>query len=130
MKIILLFIMIFCHIVDDYYLQGILANMKQKKWWQEHTTNTLYQYDYVVALLAHSFSWSFMIMLPLLVYNIICNYEYTVFYYFYVGAIVSNTEIHMYVDNLKANELKINLIADQSIHIAQIIITYILFTIL
>ena len=130
MKIILLFIMIFCHIVDDYYLQGILANMKQKKWWQEHTTNALYQYDYVVALLAHSFSWSFMIMLPLLVYNIICNYEYTVFYYFYVGAIISNTEIHMYVDNLKANELKINLIVDQSIHIAQIIITYILFTIL
>ena len=69
-------------------------------------------------------------MLPLLVYNIICNYEYTTFYYFYVGAIISNTEIHMYVDNLKANELKINLIVDQSIHIAQIIITYILFTIL
>ena len=130
MKIILLFIMIFCHIVDDYYLQGILANMKQKKWWQEHTTNALYQHDYVVALLAHSFSWSFMIMLPLLVYNIICNYEYTVFYYFYVGAIISNTEIHMYVDNLKEKKIKINLIVDQSIHIAQIIITYILFTIL
>ena len=23
------------HIVDDYYLQGILAKMKQKSWWKE-----------------------------------------------------------------------------------------------
>lgn len=30
-KIFILALMIFCHIVDDYYLQGILAQMKQKK---------------------------------------------------------------------------------------------------
>lgn len=27
--------MVFCHIVDDYYLQSCLASMKQKKWWQK-----------------------------------------------------------------------------------------------
>ena len=29
---ILIPIMIFCHVVDDYYLQGWLASAKQKKW--------------------------------------------------------------------------------------------------
>ena len=30
--ILLLPLMIFCHIVDDYYLQGWLASGKQRKW--------------------------------------------------------------------------------------------------
>ena len=29
--VLIFFAMCFCHIVDDYYLQGILASMKQKK---------------------------------------------------------------------------------------------------
>lgn len=29
--IFILFCMIFCHIIDDYYLQGWLASAKQKK---------------------------------------------------------------------------------------------------
>lgn len=57
--------MLFCHIVDDYYLQGILASMKQKKWWQENAPDKLYEYDYLIALLMHGFSWAFMIMLPI-----------------------------------------------------------------
>ena len=61
MKIVILIVMFFCHIVDDYYLQGCLANMKQKSWWQIHTSNKLYKYDYIMALLEHAFSWSFMI---------------------------------------------------------------------
>ena len=28
--------MIFLHIVDDYYLQGVLAKMKQRKWWEDN----------------------------------------------------------------------------------------------
>lgn len=35
-SIFLLLLMIFCHIVDDYYLQGWLASAKQKKWWEEN----------------------------------------------------------------------------------------------
>jgi hypothetical protein len=58
-------LMIFCHIVDDYYLQGILASMKQKKWWQENAPDKPYKYDYIWALIMHSFSWAFMIMLPI-----------------------------------------------------------------
>lgn len=63
-KIFILFTMIFCHIVDDYYLQGWLASAKQKSWWEKNAPGKLYKYDYLAALFMHSFSWSFMIMLP------------------------------------------------------------------
>ena len=65
-KIFILIAMIFLHIIDDYKLQGILASMKQKKWWKEQNDyKSMYKYDYIIALLTHSFSWSFMIMLPI-----------------------------------------------------------------
>jgi hypothetical protein len=59
--------MLFCHIVDDYYLQGILALMKQKTWWKKQTLNSLYKYDYIMALCEHAFSWTFMIFLPIFI---------------------------------------------------------------
>ena len=65
MKVFILFAMIFCHIVDDYYLQGILASMKQRQWWKENAPNKMYEHDYIVALIMHAFSWSFMISIPL-----------------------------------------------------------------
>ena len=34
-KILLLIGMIQLHIVDDYMLQGILASLKQKQWWEK-----------------------------------------------------------------------------------------------
>lgn len=36
LKTILLLTMLFCHIVDDYYLQGWLASAKQKSWWEKN----------------------------------------------------------------------------------------------
>ena len=45
-KILFLLGMIFCHIIDDYYLQGWLAFAKQKEWWTKNTPNPLYKYDY------------------------------------------------------------------------------------
>ena len=38
--------------------------------------------------------------------------------------LIVNLMIHMFVDNLKANEKKINLIQDQIIHVIQIIFTW------
>jgi hypothetical protein len=119
-NIFIILAMIFCHIVDDYYLQGIFANMKQKKWWQENAPQKLYKYDYIVALIMHSMSWSFMIMLPI---AISMNFDVSIIF---AIVFVGNTIIHAVVDNLKANRLKINLVVDQSIHILQIIITYII----
>jgi len=42
---------------------------------------------------------------------------------------IFNTMIHAFIDNLKANEERINLIIDQLLHLGQIIITWILMTI-
>ena len=123
-KIYLLFIMIFMHIVDDYYLQGWLSSAKQKKWWKENAPQELYKHDYIVALIMHSFSWSFMIMLPILISL------HFAFSWFYIVAFVVNAIIHGFVDDLKANKLKINLIQDQSIHLCQIAITNIIFLML
>jgi len=119
MKLFILFVMIFAHIVDDYCLQGILASLKQKSWWEKQKNyKPMYKYDYIVALIIHAFSWSFMISLPILYFG---------FTKWIVVAILLNTIIHGIVDDLKANKEKINLITDQSIHIAQIVITWILF---
>ena len=110
--------MIFLHIVDDYYLQGILAHMKQKKFWKEQAPDELYKYDYIWALIMHAFSWTFMIMLPLIFVSPISPAFYIIF--------VVNLAVHAYVDNLKANKHKINLWQDQLIHLAQIILTSII----
>lgn len=111
------------HIVDDYYLQGILANMKQKVWWQQRQSEEKYKRDYIMALCMHAFSWAFMIMLPLVVFS---SFNLGWFYLAYP----INFVIHAIVDDLKANKKKINLVQDQTIHIAQIVITFILFVIL
>ena len=112
--------MVFCHIVDDYYLQGKLASFKQKSWWKENAPEQLYKYDYIVALMMHSFSWAFMIMLPVAVsqsFDIGTGFA---------AMFIINTVVHAVVDNLKANKRKINLVMDQSIHIGQIIVTFLI----
>ena len=124
-KIFILILMIFCHIVDDYYLQGWLASAKQKSWWQKNAPNDLYKHDYIMALFCHSFSWSFMIQLPILIYGF-----YTNIFLWNIYLFIANIIIHMYIDNLKANKLKINLIQDQIIHFTQIVVTWIITIIL
>lgn len=126
MKLILMLpIMLFLHIVDDYYLQGILASMKQKSWWKNYVDNDpQYANDYKMALVEHAFSWSFMINLPWLVYSITTNNDIveTV-----MISILINTIIHTIVDNEKANRKSINLIIDQFFHFVQIFVTFILY---
>ena len=116
-NLFIILLMIFCHIVDDYYLQGWLASAKQKKYWKENAPDELYRFDYIWALIMHSFSWAFMIMLP-----IALKLNFNVDLVFLVMLII-NGIIHAIVDDLKANKLKINLWTDQLIHIWQIIFT-------
>ena len=121
MKIFILLAMVFCHIVDDYYLQGILASMKQKSWWQKSESySEKYRYDYVMALIEHAFSCSFMVMLPIF---IVSKFQIDVFMCL---VFLANWIIHAVVDDLKANKKKINLIQDQAIHLVQIFATFIL----
>jgi hypothetical protein len=123
-KVLLFFIMVWLHIVDDYYLQSILAQMKQKKWWiNNEEYKPLYKYDYIVALIAHGFSWSFTVHIPFIVlYFMNSNInQYTLIF-----SIIIHTFIHTYVDNMKANKRCINLIVDQLIHMIQLIIILII----
>lgn len=115
-----LLFMLFFHIVDDYYLQGILAKMKQKSWWEENAPEELYRYDWFVALLMHSLSWAFMIMLPI-AYRVGFSLS-PIFLIVYS----TNVIIHGMVDHFKANKKKISLVTDQTIHVLQILYTYVL----
>lgn len=113
----MLLTMIFFHIIDDYYLQGILAQMKQKKFWEDNAPDEMYKYDYIWALTMHAFSWTFMIMLP------IAFFYPTGFLFFAMFAL--NVATHAWVDNLKANRHEINLWQDQLLHMIQIVLTFI-----
>lgn len=55
MALLVLTAMLFCHIIDDYVLQGWLATGKQKDWWKTNAPDKLYKYDYIMALAEHAF---------------------------------------------------------------------------
>lgn len=117
MLIFVIISMIFCHIVDDYYLQGWLSQAKQKSYWKKNAPDEMYKHDYIVALVMHAMSWSFMIMLPIAIY-----WSFNVNALFAVVWTI-NAIIHAIVDDLKANKKIINLVYDQSIHMIQIALT-------
>ena len=120
----ILIMMIFLHIIDDFHLQGRLIDMKQKSWWQERTADKKYQYDYIVCLLFHSFSWAFMIMIPILISSFYFNGGFFQLEKQFIVFILMNTTVHAIIDDLKANNKSINLIQDQFLHLEQILITY------
>jgi hypothetical protein len=126
MKIVILLLsMLFCHIVDDYYLQGWLASAKQKSWWERNAPSPLYKHDYIMALCEHAFSWTFMIHVPIVIYSFMCGLELNIS--MFISLFLWNWMIHIIVDDTKANLKKINLIQDQLIHIGQIIFTWLLY---
>ena len=133
-KLLVLMFMLFCHFVADYQVQGILANMKQKSWWIGSVPDlhkTKYKNDYKAALIAHSFEWSFIMMLPLFyeVYYGVYGFEYysVVTVVTYIALLIGNTIAHYFVDNAKANKNSINLIEDQLLHLSQVIVTWVVF---
>lgn len=120
--------MILFHIIDDFVFQPIcLSKLKQKEWWErnigtkEHGMPLMYKNDYKMALGIHALSWSIMIHLPL----------FLIASDFWLGfSVIINMIIHCMVDDLKANDKKLNLSEDQAIHMVQILVTFLLFTIL
>lgn len=113
--------MFFMHVVADFKLQGIMASMKQKTWWQkqegydeEDNGN-----DYKFPLFWHSLQWSFCIMFPLFIAdNLKINVVSLIFF-------CLNTYCHYIIDDEKANKHYINLVSDQFIHLLQIVGTFI-----
>jgi hypothetical protein len=113
--------MLFFHVVADYNLQGWLATAKQKSWWekQEECRHCMWKYkhDYIMALIMHSISWTFMVMLPIAYVN-----NFTVDWLF-VLIFTINVVAHAVIDHAKANVKKINLVEDQILHLIQISFT-------
>jgi hypothetical protein len=116
--------MLFLHLIADYNLQGILALMKQKSYWDEANANAggKYKNDYIISLIEHAYVWTFMIMLPYMIF-VFKNYTNLKYHIIYVVLFMINWAVHTYVDDLKANKMKINLVVDQLIHVVQILIT-------
>ena len=115
---IVLFMILF-HIIDDFVLQPIsLSNLKQKKWWEKQEGySDKYKDDYKVALAIHSISWSIMIHIPLVImFPSLGQLEL-------LTSFIVNAVIHYFIDDLKANKLKINLFEDQMVHFCQICTT-------
>ena len=116
-NVFIILCMIFCHVIADYNLQGWLASAKQKSYWEKNAPDQMYKHDYICALVMHSFSWTFMIMMPLM-YAV--GFKVNSFLLF---LFVSNVLLHAITDDFKANKKVLNLWQDQSIHMYQIVIT-------
>lgn len=112
---VILALMLLGHLVADYTLQGWLADGKQKSWWTKICGGEIpdkYKHDYIAALACHSLYWSIFV----------CSPFYTSSHF--LLAIILNTAVHAVVDDLKANQKRINLIQDQLIHMIQILLTF------
>lgn len=118
---LILIMMFFMHYIGDFIVQtSFVASSKQKSFWDKYVEeNRMYISDYKPILFLHSFSWTVCILLPIVLYTL-----NTLSISAILISLVVNIIIHTYVDNLKANKLKINLILDQAIHIIQITLTW------
>ena len=125
-KFLILISMIFLHIIADFVLQqSWLANGKQKSWWIRNVPEQMqerYKYDYKAALLVHAFSWSFCMMIPVIIYTLKENNLPLIMIF-----LVFNVIMHYFFDDLKANDNLINLCIDQSLHLFQIVVTWFAF---
>ena len=112
--IFVFWICVLLHLIADYNLQGILADMKQINWWRSKTTNEKYEHDWRAALMCHAFMWSIVTFFPLM---------FTVNSYVFSAIVIINAGIHACVDVAKANLRWINLVEDQTLHLVQIAAT-------
>lgn len=113
----ILALLVLAHLVADYTLQGCLANLKQKSWWDDQlksapdATKRKYRNDYKAGLVCHSLYWSLIVCLPLVMFNGA----------FYAVVALVQGAIHYVIDDAKANKHTINLVQDQLLHAVQIL---------
>ena len=121
------------HIISDFHLQGIFCDLKQSSWWYRKCGELGYDYDmykcdFMMGLYLHAFEWTCFMMMPIVVVTLAYFHIYEWYVWAtYIGVGILNTDLHARIDHYKANEHAINLIADQLIHIGQIVVTWGLF---
>ena len=132
MSLLLLLFAVFLHVVGDFYLQNSsMSSFKSQSYWKSQYPNDRRQYYFIGGLILHSFVWSFLVVLPEIVYMILHSNQIR-----YVDSIILttivivNTVIHAILDHIKTNMGKIGTIQDQLLHLGQITLTYIIATII
>lgn len=136
-KIFILFLMLLMHYIEDFHLQGCLANLKQKKWWEKQMSNndmrshyvlehSIYKNDYKMSLFAHSIENSLFVMLPMIIDTLISEYTHHIqnAWLLFVPSAILICVSHYLIDDLKANKMKINLIQDQLYHLCIILLIF------
>ena len=112
---------LFFHIIADYNLQGILGQMKTVRFWKDLKEREskrqdgfkIHEKDWIMAMAEHSFMWSFIVHLPIMIF-------YTINPITILSSICINTCFHFIIDSLKASTNTINLLIDQLFHMAQL----------
>lgn len=133
-KIFVVLLMFLMHYIEDFHVQGCLANLKQKTWWikeckKENVDSKKYKDDFKMSLFAHSFENAIFVMLPMTIDMLISEHFKTLSntWFLFIPAIIFLTSSHYLIDDAKANKLKINLVQDQLAHIACILLIAILY---
>ena len=117
---------LFMHVIGDYVLQTpFMATAKQRSYWENEAKKmdiegTAYRYDYLAILTVHSITWSFCVLLPIVIY---CWLVLGHFPVNFISIFIWNAVIHGIVDDQKANKHTINLIEDQLFHFLQIVLS-------
>ena len=117
----ILALMVLAHHIADYTLQGVLASLKQKTWWDAQMPDVKpdrrrkYRNDYKAALVCHSLYWSLIICLPLVAFD----------GPIYAIMSLAQAAMHYVVDDAKANRGRLNLVQDQALHSLQILSVWI-----
>ena len=115
-------IMFLLHFLADFNLQigARLDKFKQWRWWRKQIPAekedewNMYKNDYKVALWIHSFQWALVTCLPL---AMCVGTVYGVSVFVHASA-------HYIADDMKANDMNINLIRDQLFHAAQVLVIW------
>lgn len=129
--------MVLLHILEDFHLQGILANMKQKSWWQSECIklgitydSSKYRHDHTISLIIHALENSIFITLPLIADGLATTFTTIPNNSFFIGwafIIFANTVVHAIIDDFKCNSKGINLVVDQILHFIFIILFFSLY---
>ena len=136
-KIFILFLMLLMHYIEDFHLQGCLANLKQKKWWEKQISNidmhshyilehSIYRNDYKMSLFAHSIENALFVMLPLIIDMLISEFIHCLqnTWILFIPSTILICVSHYLIDDSKANKMKINLIQDQLYHLCIILLIF------
>ena len=101
------------HFFADYTLQGCLAQLKCKSWWQKNYPEELYKNDWFCALYCHAVYWTLVTFAPIIYLWAFSGVALAIL-------LVTNVFFHAAVDDLKANHRRISLLSDQFLHLLQI----------